>query len=150
MSEARDALTAHYRQMRADLLASIEGVPDELLMEPTLDGWSVKDHLGHIALWDELRASEVARISAGHESVWRMTSEQDAALNGLSYALRGGLSMSQARWELEATHQRLLDAIASATQEGLDPSRYGEAGLLSRHEGMHIGWIRRWREEQGL
>ena len=37
------------------------------------DGWSVKDHLAHLALWDDIRAGEVERISAGHDSAWRMT-----------------------------------------------------------------------------
>jgi hypothetical protein len=75
--EDRDALLQHYRQMRRELLAAIDGLTDALLTEPSLDGWSVKDHLAHLALWDDLRASEVVRISAGHDSAWRMTGAQD-------------------------------------------------------------------------
>ena len=77
MAEDRDALLRHYRQMREELLAAIQGLSDELLTDPSLDGWSVKDHLAHVALWDEIRASEVARISAGHASAWRMDGQQD-------------------------------------------------------------------------
>ncbi|MEX2032481.1 MAG: hypothetical protein WEA81_06405, partial [Dehalococcoidia bacterium] len=104
----------------------------------------------HLAFWEEMRASEVQRISASHDSVWRMTGEQDGVLNDLVHDLRTGLSLTQVRWELETTHRRLLDAIASATLEGLDATRYGEAGLVSRHEAQHTEWIRRWRAEQGL
>ena len=149
MAEDRDALLQHYRQMREELLATIDGLGDELLTEPSLDGWSVKDHLAHLALWDDLRAGEVARISAGHDSAWRMTDEQGEDYNALAYALRRDLSLEQVRWELATSHQRLLDALASATPRGLDGSRYGEAGLRSEHEAAHIGWIRRWRGEQG-
>lgn len=150
MSEDRDELLQHYRTMRQGLLAAIDGLDDGALTEPSLDGWSVKDHLAHLALWDEIRASEVERISAGHDTVWRMTGDQDAAYNALGYDLRRTLSLNQARWELETSRERLLDAIASATTVGLDGSRYGEAGLRSTHEAEHTGWIRRWRGEKGL
>jgi uncharacterized damage-inducible protein DinB len=148
--EDRDALLQHYRQMRDDLLDAIEGLDEAQMTERTLDGWSVKDHLAHLALWDEVRASEVERISAGHESAWRMDGEQDATYSGLGYDLRRDLSLEQVRWELTRSRQKLLEAISSATDRGLDASFYGEAGLLSSHEAQHTGWIRRWREEKGV
>ena len=150
MAEERDALLQHYQQMREELLAAIDGLSDELLTEPSLDGWSVKDHLAHLALWDDIRAGEVVRISAGHDSAWRMTDEQGEAHNALGYALRRALSLDQVRWELATSRQRLRDAIASATPRGLDGSLYGEAGLRSAHEVAHTGWIRRWRGERGI
>ena len=150
MAEDRDSLLQHYRQTREELLSAIHGLSDELMTEPSLDGWSVKDHLAHLALWDDIRAGEVARISAGHDSAWRMTGEQDASNNALGYALRLPLSLAQVMWELETSRQRLLDAISSATPRGLDASLYGEAGLRSSHEAVHAGWIRRWRGERGL
>jgi hypothetical protein len=148
LGEDRDALLEHYRHTRAELLAAIDGLSDELMTEPSIDGWSVKDHLGHLALWDDIRASEVIRISAGHESAWRMTGDQDEAYNAMSHALRLGLSLVQAKWELEMSRRRLLDAIASATPQGLDGSLYGEAGLRSGHEEQHTDWIKRWRAEK--
>lgn len=150
MVEDRDALIGHYRHMRAELLTAIDGLSDATLSDLSLDGWSVKDHLAHIALWDDIRASEVARISAGHDSAWRMTGDQDAVYSELGHSLRQGLSVEQVRWELATSHQRLLDAIAAATPRGLDGSLYGEAGLRSRHEAVHTGWIKRWRQERGL
>jgi uncharacterized damage-inducible protein DinB len=150
MAEDREALLRHYRQMREELLAAIDGLSDEAMIDPSLDGWSVKDHLAHIALWDEIRASEVARIAAGHESAWRMSPAHEATYGALAYDLRRALSLDQARWELATSHQRLLEAIGSASPRGLDGSRYGEAGLRSTHEAAHTGWIRRWRGERGI
>ena len=149
MAEDKEALLHHYRETREALLATIAGLSDARLIEPTLDGWSVKDHLAHLALWDDIRASEVVRISAGHDSAHRMTPEQDEAFNAMSYALRRDLSVDQVRWELANSRQRLLDAIAAATPRGLDPSLYGEAGLHSGHEAQHTEWIARWRAEHG-
>ena len=151
MPEDRDSVILHYNQMRDSLLAAIEGLSDALLTEPTLDGWSVKDHLAHIALWDETRANEVLRVSAGYAPAWQhMSGEQNEAYNVLTQAMRAGLSPEQVRWELATTHQRLLDAIASATERGLDPLLYREAGLRGTHEAVHTGWIRRWRGEKGI
>ncbi len=145
MNEGREALLGHYRQTRAALLAAIEGLSDAQLTTTALDGWSVKDHLAHLAVWDEIRASEVTRISAGHDSAWRMSQVQDEAYNEMTYGLRRTLSLDQVRWELTASRQRLLDAIASATDRGLDATLYGEAGLKSGHEEEHTAWLNRYR-----
>jgi uncharacterized damage-inducible protein DinB len=150
MAEDRDALLQHYQQMREELLAAMHGLSEELLTEPSLDGWSVKDHLTHIALWDDIRAGEVVRISAGYDSAWRMSDDQAEVYNALGHDLRRALSLDQARWELATSGQRLLDAISAATPRGLDPSLYGEAGLRSTHEAQHTGWIKRWRGERGV
>jgi uncharacterized damage-inducible protein DinB len=149
MTEDREALLQHYRQTREDLLAAIDGLSDQQLSEASLDGWSVKDHLLHLAFWDDIRAGEVARISAGHASAWRLTEEQDHAYNDMTYALRQNMAADQAKWELAISRQRLLDAISASTPRGLDASLYGEAGLTSGHEAQHTGWIKRWRGERG-
>jgi uncharacterized damage-inducible protein DinB len=150
MAEDRDALLQQYRQSREQLLSAIQGLSDELMTEPSLDGWSIKDHLAHLSFWDDIRAAEVARISAGHGSAWRMTAEQDAAFNALGYELRRALPLEQVKWELAMSRQSLLDAISSASPRGLDGSLYGEAGLRSAHEEAHAGWILRWREAKGI
>src|SRR5690242_18930321 len=127
MGEDPDALLRHYRQTRDVLLSAIRGLGDESTTAPSLDGWSVKDHLAHVALWDDIRASEVDRISAGLDSAWRMTPDQGDAYNALGHSLRRALSLDQARWDLTTSRQRLLDAISAATARGLDGSLYGDA-----------------------
>ena len=146
----RETLLEHYRKSRRDLLAAIDRIPDELMVERSLDGWSVKDHLAHLALWDDVRASEVQRISAGFQSAWRMNGEQDEAYNTMGHELRRDFTLEQVKWEFATSRQRLLDAISAATARGLDASLYGEAGLASGHEEEHTGWIKRWRREKGL
>jgi hypothetical protein len=150
MAEDREDLLRYYRTTRADLLAATDGLSDIELSEPSLDGWSVANHFAHLAVWDDIRASEVQRISAGHESAWRMTGEQDNQFNVMSHDLRRNLSLGQAKWELFASRERLLNAISSANARALDPSLYGEAGLRTGHEAEHTGWIRQWRKAKGL
>ncbi len=149
MAENRDELVGHYRGSRAELLAAVEGLDEARLTERTLDGWSVKEHLSHLVLWDELRASEVERISAGFDSAWRMTGAHVDAYNDLGHELRRDHSLAQVMWELEHSRRRLLDAIERAPERGLDGSLYGEAGLVSDHEQEHAGWIRAWRQRMG-
>jgi hypothetical protein len=148
MAEDRQALLELYRQTRADLLAVLDGLTEAQLTEPTLDGWAVTDHLLHLAWWDDIRAVEVERISAGHASSFQMTDAQDEDFNLLGYALRRGMPTAQAQWELARSRQRLLDALEAATPRGLDSSLYGAAGLASGHEAEHTGWIKRWRAEK--
>jgi uncharacterized damage-inducible protein DinB len=149
LAEDRTALAEHYRKARAELEAAIDGLSDERMLETSLDGWSVTDHLAHIAAWDEVRAAEIRRIGAGHASAWRMTGAQDEAYNTMAYELRRGFSSAQARWELAQTEEALLDAIAAVPDRALEASLYGEAGLVSDHASEHAGWIRRWRSERG-
>ena len=150
MAEDREELLRRYRESRAKLLAAIESLTDEQMSEPSLDGWAVKDHLAHIALWDDIRADDVERISAGFESAWKMTDDQNDAHNATGYELRRSMSAAQARWELENSRRKLLDAITAATPAALDPTRYGGADLRSDHEDEHAGWIARWRGEKGI
>ena len=149
MPESRDSLLAHYGAMRAQLKASIQGLGAARMSEATIDGWSVNDNLVHIAFWDDLRADEITRVSAGHASVLRMTPAQDHELNEMTYELRRGLSLAQVMWELEHSGERLFAAIAAAPAEALEPERYGEAGLVSSHGAAHAGYIADWRRAKG-
>src|SRR5262245_16064171 len=146
----RDVLLRHYRESREALLATIHGLTDAQMTDPSMDGWSVKDHLAHIALWDDVRASEVTRVSGGHDPAWRLTDEQAEAYNAIAYAGRRDLPLAQVRWELAMSRARVVDAITAATPRGLDPSRYGDAALRSDHEAEHTGWIKHWRGERGF
>ena len=150
MPEDREELLRYYRDSRKNLLAAIDGLSDEQMSDPSLDGWSVKDYLAHIALWDDIRAAEVERMSAGFDSAWKMTEQQDDDHNATGHELRRSMSPAQARWELETSRGKLLNAIASAPPEALDTSRYGAAGLRSDHEEQHIEWLQRWRTEKGF
>ena len=143
--EDRDELLAHYEAMRADLLAAIDGLDEQTMTAPVIDGWSVVDHLAHLAFWDELRASDVERIAAGFETAWRMAPGQDDIVSGVVHECRKPLSPAQARWELDRSRARLMAALRAATGPALEPERYGEAGLRSVHEAQHAGWIRAWR-----
>ena len=143
MAETRETLVQHYREMRARFLLAIDGLDDARLTEPSIDGWSVKDHMLHIAFWDGLRSGDIRRISAGHETAWKLDG-RDGQLNAIAFDMRKDMTLGQARWELAVTHEAVLDAIEGMAERALDPSLYGEMGLRGQHEAVHTTWIARW------
>jgi uncharacterized damage-inducible protein DinB len=150
LEAARNDLRHHYAVSRAGLMAAIEGLSEADMSQAALDGWSVKDHLTHVTVWDEIRAAEIERISAGFQPAWRhMTEAETEAFNALTERMRSGLPLSQVMAELESSRARVLAAIDTATERGLDETRYGEAGLRSTHELAHAWMIQRWRAQRG-
>ena len=108
MTEDRDALLQHYRQSREELLSAIDGLSDAQLTDPSLDGWSVKDHLAHLALWDDVRASEVVRhLCRPRLGLEDGLERQDGALNALGYALGDPLA-DQIRWRAATARRGCL------------------------------------------
>src|SRR5207249_914575 len=134
MAENKDDLLQHYRQTREGLMSAIDGLSDEQMSEPSLDGWSVKDHLAHLALWDDLRAMEVERVSAGHESAWKFPEAQEDAFNEVGYELRRSLSAAQARWELQITHPGEGASISLRPVAPLNP--------CSKATPHRLAWLR--------
>lgn len=145
----RSELIDHYDRVREQLDAALAGLSDEQMSERSLDGWSVVDHVAHVALWDDARADDVERVSAGHAPGFRMSDKQDELFNQVGHEVRRDWTPAQARWELDRSHRRLLAAIAAAPESALDPALYGDAGLRSTHDAEHAGWIRTWRDARG-
>jgi ABC-type amino acid transport substrate-binding protein len=51
----RDEILKTLKQQHAELLATLEGIPDAVMvMRPVIDWWTAKDLLGHIAMWEQV------------------------------------------------------------------------------------------------
>ena len=145
----KDGLRQHYAGSRAALMAAIDSLSDADMSLAAIDGWSVKDHLTHVTVWDEIRAAEIERISAGFEPAWRhMTEAETENFNALTERMRSSLPLAQVMAELESSRARVLEAIEAATERGLEENRYGEAGLRTTHEFAHAMMITRWRQQR--
>jgi hypothetical protein len=150
LQSKREEILGHYRRSFEELRKAIESLSECQMTEQSVDGWSVKDNLAHVAFWHNLRAEEIGRISAGHNSVWRITDEEDELINAIVLNARRGIPLSQVLWELDNSRERLLHALGYATNRGLNPSLYGEAGLRSDHEFEHARYIQGWRQNHGI
>jgi hypothetical protein len=150
IEQRKAELLEHYTRVRADLMAAIEGLSEAQMTEPTLEGWSVQDHLAHLAAWDEVRSLEIARISAGGTRAWPLLpDDQIETFNQLTVGARRAWTLPEALVELAWTRQHVLDVIAVAAEPAFDESRYGESGLESTHDLGHAAQIREWRVSKG-
>lgn len=137
---------------------------DEQLVTPGgPDGWSVKDHLAHLATWERGQAAMLRR-----EDRWKtMGVDLDFAVNAKSvedindryYAQTHNKSLDEIRAMFADAHQQLLRALDSLTEADLfrpygyfQPEEPGEddgrpmwfwlAGNSYEHYEEHTPWMK--------
>ena len=109
-------------------------------------GWRVKDHLTHIAVWeDSLLAllegrDRIKALGLGDDNLSGLTYDQENAIIQQNHA---HLSHDQAVELMHQSHERLRAAIAALSDEDLRrPYSHYQPG--ARHESAHlavINWI---------
>ena len=151
--DRRSSVVQAFALSRRELLAAIDGLSDEIVSTPALDGWSAKDHLSHIAHMDEIRFFEIQRVASRLQPAWPPDNQgYGDSLNALGVEGRRHLPLREIVRGLELTRSLVLEAIQNAPEEALDQSRYGEYGLDggAAHEREHAKAIREWRKRVGL
>ena len=49
------------KEQHAQLLAALEGIPEETIVKrPLVEWWTIKDLLGHIAMWEQVAIKFIA------------------------------------------------------------------------------------------
>ena len=148
--DIRRDLHEHYTRSRESVIAAIDGLTDEQMTEQSIDGWSVKDHLIHLAVWHEIRRGEIERVSAGLPPAWPpIHGEAVDALNEATVCARRPNSLDQVRADLDYAREQVLAAIDRASGGALAGEGFGEAGIRSWEEMEHADMIREWRQRQG-
>ena len=149
----RDNLILGLNSARSKVLEAIAGLTDEQMSRPGPEGWSIKDHLNHLTVWDELRFHEINRISRGGQAAFPAMAEPDVdALNDMTVALRRQLPVGQVMADMEFARALVLEAVASATEHGLNNAAYGEVSLGGSilHDLGHAEAIRELRQREGI
>lgn len=148
-------ITAAYDEMNA-LIGSLS--PDELT-RPGEEGWSIKDHLAHLAAWE---AGIVALLN--HQPRWdamglseEIFVQQGASINDLIHERVTRLSLDEVRAWFTDAHTAMLDTLSRLTWEDLNrpyadygnhPSRGDQpvgafvAGNTYGHYAEHIEYMR--------
>jgi uncharacterized damage-inducible protein DinB len=144
-AERRGVLEA-FEASRLEIVEAIDGLSEAHLTERSLDGWSVKDHLAHLAQWHELRWLDLTRLAAGYKSAVNSTPEQDEAFNAMTVAWRAGLSWQQTLWEWQTARGRVLDTVRTLPAAELQRALRDDWPLRTGHEDEHAGYIRAWRQ----
>ncbi len=157
-------LLEEVRASRAELLAALEGLSDDVLMRPGVEGiWSIKDILAHLVAWEaELVTALSRRLSPRYKDAPEILNIEDIdEWNAEQYHLNARKPVSIIMADFHGVHKHLLGAIEKLDEKLLDdPLRFewmeGEplAYLVLEsavwHEREHAQTIREWRAAQAL
>lgn len=146
-------ILAEMQAARSQVMAAIDGLSEEQIAVPGIDGWSVKDHLNHLTACDEFRFFEICRVSRdGGPAFAGMTVGQDDALNELIVTLRRSLPLSQVIADMEFARSLVVDAITGASERALDSSAYGDFQVDGSvtHDIEHANAVKAWRQGEGI
>jgi hypothetical protein len=158
---SKGEVLANIRDARAELEAAFAGLSESVLDGPVTDGgWSIKDHLSHIAEWQR-RA--LAVLDGKHPCdgfrIDRETFdsfENVHALNAYLHQRNRDRSLSDVIEDFRATHQLVETRVESMSQQDLEQQLTGPVAArfpkavdlinfnIARHDRSHI------RDIQGL
>ena len=97
------AINAQLHQNQADFWAALEGLAEAALLDPrAVDGWSLKDVVGHIAAWEELIIQAAYHIYDPSRPEVALFGADIESMNAMMVAKRAANS-----WQME--RQSLLD-----------------------------------------
>ena len=128
-------------------LTSLDGLSDDHLQEPGAIGeWSLKELLGHMALWDNLGRENAALALSGQARQF----DDYEALNQADHAARKGRSLSEERAAMHQAHAALVADLEE--REALDAAAIDEAlaGSTYGHYDEHLADVRSWRDQRGV
>jgi hypothetical protein len=155
------ALLERIRSARSDLEQALGRLSDEQLVAPGADGWSAKDHLAHLIVWEQglvaLLEHRPRYIDMGLDEATYLSGDTDR-LNTIFYQRSKDRPLPEVLDEFRRSHQHVLDVLARLSEDDLyrtyshyQPDEPGEdsgapilgwiAGNTYEHYAEHQGWI---------
>ena len=148
----RVRLSALLTEARDDLLASFQGLTDEQMDSALREGWSVKDILAHLAMWEEIALLDMCRVARGDRAAldaWDHSFNNE--WNHIQFALRKGFPLPQVITELAEVRRGTIELVGSVPEErlvgGFIPST---CAIHARHDREHAEQIREWRQKENI
>lgn len=149
-------------QGRKEFESLINGLPEgQLTMQPADGGWTVKDHLAHIAIWDVGIAALLRRESRWDAMGLTVETARASTIDALNAAIEhrlSSLSLQEVLALFEKSYRDVLSSLANLDEADLDrlyrdftpseprsPDRQIREGILrntAEHYAEHMGWIR--------
>jgi hypothetical protein len=148
------------KEQQAQLLAALEGIPEQVIAtRPLVEWWTIKDLLGHIAMWEQVAIKFIAEYKQdGLPKTLGM--DNDAAIdahNKRETTIRRDWSLGRVRAELDAAHRDQIAAVETLSDTDLAkqlPAPWGKGDTLEKliavnsyqHNPEHIEQIKRWKK----
>ena len=137
---------------RKELMTSINGLAEDHMESLLPDGWSVKDILAHLAMWEEAALPDMRRAARGDKTALGAWDHSfDDQWNNIHFALRKSFPLRQVLTELAESRRGTMDFL-----ESLDVERFAggfianTSAIHARHDREHAEQIRNWRQQQGV
>ena len=127
----------------------------EIEQPGVIEGWSVKDLLGHIAFWAGKAAADLEAIAGGKPEDVAAPGGQKAVdeWNERERQSRAGRPLADIREEWLESFQKAMDALAAFPAERLQENVKGStvlerfAGDTYEHYREHFGDLSAWRRQ---
>ena len=118
----RDETTARIDQANRELQAFLADKSTDDLIEPRDDGWSVKDHLAHIAVWMNglnamLRREDRASVMGVSRAAW--DADDTDAINAEIYGAWADRSLNDVRAALAHARLELAETLDDLSDDDL-------------------------------
>jgi uncharacterized protein (TIGR03083 family) len=154
----RTMLAGQMADARERLLAALEGLSDDQMLQPGVCGdWSVRDIVAHVAAWDrEVTAMFEGMLKGERTPFLDFDEDELEQFNQERHAATLNVPVSNAIAELMASRQDLLDLLRATDNAKLFAPAPGDehadmsiAACLSAqisHDEEHAEMIEGWRE----
>lgn len=116
-----DELLSLMNEARGELEAFVAGVPPEDLVGPRKNGWSIKDHLFHLATWDLYliavldREPRVPALGLDHDPRAPFDS-----VNAIFFARGNDLPLNQVLGMFRGNRARIIEQVRGLAPSNLD------------------------------
>lgn len=158
----RDEILGSIRREHLTFLTVIAGIPDEMLAnEYVMQQWTVKDMLGHIAMWMRVACQFIAEYKRDGVPVSLGLNDEEAinAFNTENWIARREVPLKQAMDEFGAAYSALIEAVTSLSDAELNaqlPAPWKTGDTLERliainsyeHEPEHSEQVTLWRADE--
>lgn len=136
----RSTLIDRVNRSWADLQATLERLDERQLTAPGPEGWAVKDHLAHLARWEEYVLA-VMDGSDGYDVLGLEPGQEDDE-NAVLQRRDAGLSLAEVRSLLAGAHARVLAHLETLGEAVLEQHLRKIEGNTHEHLDEHAAWIR--------